>query len=72
MKPKAEEFARVFPHAKGIAWRFPSLETWLEQNYTPVLEPAAVNLGGYRLWRRKDASAVEVSKAPERAPRPGM
>ncbi len=54
LKLTSEEFARVFPTAKGSDGHFPALETWIEQNYIPVDGPAAVNLGGYRLWRRKD------------------
>ena len=46
-----EEFLRVFPHGEKLDWRYRTLETWMEQNYTPSENPA-VTLNGYRLWRR--------------------
>jgi 4-amino-4-deoxy-L-arabinose transferase-like glycosyltransferase len=46
-----EEFLRVFPNAGGLNWRFEKLEAWVEQNYQPLEQPA-VNVRGYRLWRR--------------------
>ena len=45
------EFKRVFPNAAAAGSRFSSLETWLEQNYTP-LDQHPVNIAGYRLYRR--------------------
>jgi hypothetical protein len=46
-----QEFRRVFPNSGGASARFSSLETWLEQNYTP-LDQHPVNIAGYRLYRR--------------------
>lgn len=46
-----EEFLRVFRSGTNLDWRFPTLEAWMERNYQAVEDPA-VNIGGYRLWRR--------------------
>jgi len=51
-----EEFLRVFRNGTNLNWRFPKLEHWMEENYRPVADPA-VNIGGYRLWRRSPAPA---------------
>ena len=46
-----EEMLRVFPNGSDRDWRFPELESWMQQNYRPVEGPA-VRVGGYRLWQR--------------------
>ncbi|HML16465.1 MAG TPA: glycosyltransferase family 39 protein [Bryobacteraceae bacterium] len=52
LKLSRQEFLRVFPHGDQMDWRFERLESWLDSHYAPVEQPA-VNLGGYRLYRRK-------------------
>jgi 4-amino-4-deoxy-L-arabinose transferase-like glycosyltransferase len=54
-----EEFLRVFPHATNLSGHFSTLESWLTQHYRPVEQPA-VNLGGYRLWRRVEIAPPDA------------
>jgi hypothetical protein len=51
MQPSPKEFLRVFPNGGSLNWHFAELEAWMQRNYRPVEAPA-VNVGGYRLWRR--------------------
>jgi 4-amino-4-deoxy-L-arabinose transferase-like glycosyltransferase len=46
-----EEVLRVFPNGADRGWRFAQLESWMQQNYRPLENPA-VSVGGYRLWQR--------------------
>ena len=55
LKWTREEFLRVFPGGRNLSEKFPRIETWIEQNYTPV-EPQ-VFVSGYKLLRRKDSPA---------------
>jgi 4-amino-4-deoxy-L-arabinose transferase-like glycosyltransferase len=51
MQLSREELLRVFPNGAGRDWRFPELESWMQENYRPVESPP-IRLGGYALWRR--------------------
>jgi 4-amino-4-deoxy-L-arabinose transferase-like glycosyltransferase len=51
MQLSREELQRVFPNGAGGDWRFAKLESWMQQNYRPVENPA-ISIGGYRLWQR--------------------
>ena len=55
LKWTREEFLRVFPGGRNLSEKFPRIETWIEQNYTPV-EPQ-VFVSGYKLLHRKEAPA---------------
>ncbi len=60
MQLSREELLRVFPNGSDRDWRFPKLESWMQQNYRPVEGPA-ITVGGYRLWQRiapPEAAAV--------------
>jgi hypothetical protein len=46
-----EEVLRVFPNGADRDWRFTDLESWMQQNYRLVEDPA-ISVGGYRLWQR--------------------
>ena len=46
-----EEFLRVFPNAGAVSSRFENLEAWFAKSYVPLDQPA-VNIAGYRLYRR--------------------
>jgi hypothetical protein len=54
-----EEFLRVFPHATQLSWRFPALESWMEQNYEP--DPQ-VNVWGYQLYRARPLVTSELNR----------
>jgi len=54
MQLSREEMTRVFPNGSDRDLRFEKLESWMQQNYRPLENPA-VSIGGYRLWQRVPA-----------------
>ena len=55
LKWSREEFLRLCPSAGNLSEKFPRIEQWIDQNYTPV-EPEII-VSGYKLLRRKEAPA---------------
>ncbi len=53
LKWSREEFLRLCPGAGNLSEKFPRIEQWIDQNYTPV-EPEII-VSGYKLLRRKEA-----------------
>jgi 4-amino-4-deoxy-L-arabinose transferase-like glycosyltransferase len=64
LEPSPAEFLRVFPNGAGLDWHFPDLEAWIKKTYAPVEAPA-VNVGGYRLFRRLERQeSAHLNQSP--------
>jgi 4-amino-4-deoxy-L-arabinose transferase-like glycosyltransferase len=59
MQVSRAELLRVFPNGADLDWRFADLESWMQQNYRPVEDPA-ISVGGYTLWQRIPASQASA------------
>lgn len=62
MQVSRAELLRVFPNGADLDSRFAELESWMQQHYRPVEDPA-IRVGGYTLWQRIPASQASALRS---------